>query len=243
MANITTLDLGPVRQVYKGEYSPAVPYDLLNTVFYQGESWVMIKTPYIAGSTPAIDSPYWQKIAVKGLNGKDGEKGAKGDKGDKGDPGEGASVDVSTLIPKTGDRGVLGGYSKLATCFFDEYGEITATNGGDIGQEKISRAPAINDWTYNVSGNTPDTIQVGFIYSVAGDGTLNFLSVPPDETYTKVIILQDHATTTGGTSSVSILGATWVSDQAAPEFKKGMILVANAINGSVRLSVFHNSEA
>ena len=70
MSNITTLDLGPVRPVWKGEYSSSATYELLNTVSYYGSSWIMTKTPYVAGSLPSLGSPYWGLMSGSGSNNK-----------------------------------------------------------------------------------------------------------------------------------------------------------------------------
>ena len=79
MANITTLDLGVITPIPKGEYNPVTDYERLNFVTFNGSSWIRTeKEPYVVGSIPQTGSLYWQLMA---------KKGDAGDKGDKGDDG------------------------------------------------------------------------------------------------------------------------------------------------------------
>lgn len=62
MSNIE-IDLGPVRPLHKGDYSPTATYELNNIVSHGGTSWWMKKEPYVVGSTPTKGSEYWGLLA------------------------------------------------------------------------------------------------------------------------------------------------------------------------------------
>ena len=72
MANITTLDLGVITPIPKGEYNSVTDYERLNFVTFNGSSWIRTeKEPYVVGSIPQTGSLYWQLMAKKGDAGAD----------------------------------------------------------------------------------------------------------------------------------------------------------------------------
>lgn len=71
----STLVLGRVRAVYKGEYDPSVAYEAVSVVVYEGTSYqAAIDVP--AGNAPMVDSPYWFPIGFRGEQGPQGEPGS-----------------------------------------------------------------------------------------------------------------------------------------------------------------------
>lgn len=82
----TTKNLGRIRQVYKGTWSDSLDYEFLDTVYYQGTSYVCISTTGVVAGTALTNTTGWQVLAMKGETGATGDKGDKGDKGDSGAP-------------------------------------------------------------------------------------------------------------------------------------------------------------
>lgn len=88
--------IGKVRLAFKGEWVPTEPYEALDTVTRNGESWAAI-TDVPAGVEPSINNPlFWAKAAAKGDQGPQGPVGPMGPEGPEGPQGEQGLSGAST---------------------------------------------------------------------------------------------------------------------------------------------------
>lgn len=82
----TTIDVGPVRPVYKGAWDESASYEYLNFVRHGGGIWMMIGADYVIGDEPrpSADDPTlsntgrWVLLGAKGDKGDQGERGLQG---------------------------------------------------------------------------------------------------------------------------------------------------------------------
>lgn len=111
------IDLGRVMLVAQGAYNSTKAYQKLDTVSYNGSTYVCLQDN--AGQAPT-DVAYWSVLAMRGSDGpvgpagKDGATGAKGDTGamgpigPKGDTGAPGSAGAKGDTGATGPQGPVG---------------------------------------------------------------------------------------------------------------------------------------
>lgn len=106
MADKNSINLGRVLPIYKGDWSADTNYDILDIVYYNGNSYTA-KQPS-TNQEPKADSAYWGLSSIKGQKGDKGDQGQKGDKGDTGLQGpQGPKGVIGATGPK-GDKGDTG---------------------------------------------------------------------------------------------------------------------------------------
>lgn len=159
MASPTSL--GRVQPLYKGAYSANTPYEKLDNVFYNDETWVCVASNTIQGVTPsAIPSGMWQLVAAKGGTGDTGPQG----------PGAGFGVPTATasILPPGSDPTVVittaSGSPDTAKVFAFDFG-IPA---GPLGFDSVGAS------TSNLAAGTAATASASLIY--AADSTTLFFN-------------------------------------------------------------------
>ena len=101
---------GPAGLEWRGDWVSGTDYVNDDAVYHGGSSWFAAGDPP-KGHEPSIDSPYWNPLALQGIQGVQGEAGPQGPKGDPGPKGEdGAQGPQGLQGPKgeTGDQGLPG---------------------------------------------------------------------------------------------------------------------------------------
>ena len=78
--------IGKVSLTPKGSYDPAVTYDRLDVIRYDGCGYIVLADS-IHGVTP-VDGDHYMLLADKGDKGDTGDAGPQGEHGPKGDPGD-----------------------------------------------------------------------------------------------------------------------------------------------------------
>lgn len=158
MASPTSL--GRVQPLYKGAYNANTPYEKLDNVFYNNETWVCVASNTIQGVTPsAIPSGMWQLVAAKGGTGDTGPQG----------PGAGFGVPTATasILPPGSDPTVVittaSGSPDTAKVFAFDFG-IPA---GPLGFDSVGAS------TSNLAAGTAATASASLIYA-ANSTTLFF---------------------------------------------------------------------
>ena len=118
---MATLNIGRVRLLCKGDYSPEATYDFFDWVTYDGSSYVVIAPTGSPAGTLPTDTNYWNLLADKGDKGDIGETGPQGPKGDTGN-GVYIGQLVMSLIPISGaDVHLLDGSLFLVGGIYDAF--------------------------------------------------------------------------------------------------------------------------
>lgn len=105
------IDLGRVMLVAQGDYNSTKAYQKLDTVSYNGSTYVCLQDN--TGQTPT-DVTYWSVLAMRGSvgpagpAGKDGATGAKGDTGAMGPTGPKGDTGAPGSAGAKGDTGLTG---------------------------------------------------------------------------------------------------------------------------------------
>lgn len=106
-----TIKVGRVRPVFKGDYSSATAYVVLDRVKYNGQIWECVADA-AAGTAPQENSSaFWVLIGAKGDKGETGAQGPKGDTGETGLQGpQGPKGDTGETGPQgpQGEPGATG---------------------------------------------------------------------------------------------------------------------------------------
>lgn len=96
---MTTINLGKVRPVYKGQWSATATYEAYDFVLYNGSCFLALQD-VPANYIPTAQTSYWVLFGAKGdqgVKGDDGEKGQQGIQGVQGPPG---TTDYTQLTNK-----------------------------------------------------------------------------------------------------------------------------------------------
>lgn len=84
---MATVKLGRVRPVFKGDYDPSVPYEVMDCVRRNGNLYQALRDVPVGALPEAPNSIYWMLTGMKGADGLDGRDGADGAPGPQGEPG------------------------------------------------------------------------------------------------------------------------------------------------------------
>lgn len=160
MADKNSINLGRVLPIYKGDWNADTNYDILDIVYYNGNSYTA-KQPSI-NQEPKADSAYWGISSVKG------QKGDKGDQGQKGDTGPQGHAGKDGYMPVIGGRNLLLG-TGVGITFVGSNSKNQATYAyGLAGRKKVSDL-------YNQYGSN-GYLTISFDWVASGDtisGILN----------------------------------------------------------------------
>lgn len=97
---MSTIILGRVRPVEKGDYDDSVAYVFMDRVKYNGTVYECV-TDTVAGTAPqSNDFTYWVPLAQKGEKGDTGDPGPDGVDGEKGDTGDTGPTGYTGPVPQ-----------------------------------------------------------------------------------------------------------------------------------------------
>ncbi|MBR2611372.1 tail fiber protein, partial [Desulfovibrio sp.] len=213
-----TLKIGRVRPVFRGEYSSAQSYAVLDRVTLDGEVWECVKDAP-AGTAPQENaSTFWVRIGARGPQdergaqgiqgpagadgatgpagpaGQQGEQGEPGPKGDTGDAGPAGADGADGLPPEHEWQGTALRFKEPD----GSWGQAVDLRGAPGSSATVPIA------TTSVAGK----VKVGTNLSVAADGTL---SVASASTSAKGVVQLSSATN----STSKTLAATASAVKAA----------------------------
>lgn len=153
--------IGRIMMNFRGDYDTAKSYTRLDTVMYEGSTYVC---KVDATGVEPTDTTHWQLIARKGDPGSTGATGPQGPKGDKGDPGPaGADYMAWKIINDVTDLNTLrtdGRYwlkGNMTNAPHDGWGYLFVDSAdpirilqrwvGDMGSDLYLRTWNDNSWT------------------------------------------------------------------------------------------------
>lgn len=165
---MTTINLGRVRPVYKGEWSATATYEAYDFVLYQGSAYLALQN-VPANYVPTTQTTHWVLFGAKGSKGDTGGTGPAGSPGVQGSSGATFTPTVSSagVISWTNDKGLTNPTSV----------NIKGPKGdkGDDGSQGLQGVPGpagttdytqltnkpTSDTTLSVSGKFADAKAVG----------------------------------------------------------------------------------
>lgn len=209
-----TLKIGRVRPVFRGEYSSAQSYAVLDRVTLDGEVWECVKDAP-AGTAPQENaSTFWVRIGARGPQGERGAQGIQGPAGADGATGPagpaGQQGEQGEPGPKgdTGDAGPAGADGADGLPPEHEW-QGTALRfkepDGSWGQAVDLRgAPGSSATVPIATTSVAGKVKVGTNLSVAADGTL---SVASASTSAKGVVQLSSATNSTSTTLAATASA------------------------------------